>query len=387
MTSNRRIAFFVPSLGIGGAERVTVTLANGLAERGYTVDLVVVEGGPLASDVAGEVRLVELDGSRRPLVGIGGCVLSIRRYITHHEPAILFSAMTFVNVLTVLATYRSKAETAVVATEHDTFGMNPTVKGRIVEAAATPAYRAADHVVAVSRGVADSVRRQTGVDDSCVSVLYNPVEVAEIQRESREPVDHPWLDDDSLDVVLSVGRLESQKDQATLVRAFATVHERRPETRLLLTGTGSREAALVDLAASLGISDVVSLPGYVDNVYGYMRRADVFALSSRHEGLPTVLIEALACGCPVVSTDCPSGPREILDDGTYGRLVPVGDPASLADGVVDSLKDSTDPDALRSRANDFAADAAVDEYITFVETCLNGNSVPDQRPAAAEPDG
>lgn len=361
------MAFFVPSLDVGGAQRVTVTVANGLAAQGYDVDLVLsYHRGGLRDGVADDVRVVDLGTPSLPLVGVGASAPAIRSYLAREEPDVLFSAMTFATVVVLAAGTRLDVDTSLVAVEHDTFGHDPTLKGRLVARAASRLYGTADHVLAVSQGVADSVVARTRADPAQVSVQHNPVEVAEIRRESREAVDHPWLTGDH-EVVLSVGRLAPQKDHGTLVRAFATVRERRPEARLVVAGTGSEREDLLALADSLGIDDDVSLPGYVENAYGYMRRASVFALSSRHEGLPTVLIEALACGCPVVSTDCPSGPREILAAGEYGRLVPVGDPDALADAIVATLDDPPGADVLRTRADDFAAPRAIEEYAAFVD--------------------
>jgi glycosyltransferase involved in cell wall biosynthesis len=290
----------------------------------------------------------------------------LRSYLARQEPDVLFSAMTFATVVVLATAISIDTDTDLVAVEHDTFGRDRTLKGRLVARTAARLYRTADHVLAVSQGVADSVVERTQVDPSRVTVQHNPVEIERIRRESRASVDHPWLDREH-DVVLSVGRIAPQKDHETLIRAFTTVHEAHPEARLIIAGTGPERDDLLALIDSLCLDDVVSLPGHVENAYGYMRRASAFALSSRHEGLPTVLIEALACGCPVVSTDCPSGPREILADGEYGRLVPVGEPERLADALVATLDDPPALGPLRERADDFAASRAVDRYAAFVD--------------------
>jgi len=168
-------------------------------------------------------------------------------------------------------------------------------------------------------------------------------------------------------VVLGVGRLEPQKSFKTFLRAFGCVHERLPSTRAVIIGRGSKRDELEALAADLGLSDVVSFPGYVDNPYAYMAGADTLMMSSVHEGLPTVLIEAMACGCPVVSTDCPSGPRTILEDGQYGPVVEVGDDAALAAGVLATLRDPLDERTLIERARDFQPSTVLADYETFVQ--------------------
>jgi glycosyltransferase involved in cell wall biosynthesis len=256
----------------------------------------------------------------------------------------------------------------VFATEHNSFGMKEDPKERLTNRLAARLYPYADEVLAVSAGVADSVAAATPLDRSDITVMYNPVDVEEVRRRSEEPVDHPWLQSDEHDVVLSVGRLAAAKDLETWLRAFARIVEERPSARGIVAGRGPDTDELKALGSRLGLDDVVSFPGYIDNQYAYMANASAFMLSSRHEGLPTVLIEALACGCPVVSTDCPSGPREILVDGEYGPLVDVGDERALADAVLETLEQPPSSDSLHERANAFGLDTILDEYERFIET-------------------
>ncbi|WP_434531779.1 glycosyltransferase [Haloarcula sp. NS06] len=225
-----------------------------------------------------------------------------------------------------------------------------------------------DQFVAVSEGVAESVVEHVGINREKVSVLHNPVPVNEVQERAGELVDHPWIESANLDVVLGVGRLERAKNFESFLRAFEKVHSARPDTRAIIVGRGSKRTKLETLAAELGIDDVVSFPGFVDNPYGYMAGVDVLAMSSVHEGLPTVLIEALACGCPVVSTNCPSGPAEILKDGEYGPLVNVNDDEGLATAIQTALDDPLPSDVLVERANDFAPTAVIDEYEAFIRS-------------------
>ena len=367
-----RVAFFIPALRVGGAQRVTVNIANGLAARGYPVDLVLAyREGPVLSDVSDDVRVIDLETPEVPLIGVLASVPRLRSYFRSNRPAVCFSAMTFANVAAILAAELSDVETTLVATEHDTFGMVPGRKEWVTSQLARHLYRFADRVAAVSEGVADSVRRETSVDDDDVAVLYNPIELDEIRTTAADPVAEesvrPWLESDRFETLFTVGRIESQKDIPTLLRAFRRVREQRPNARLVVAGTGSRRDRLVSMAEDLGLGDVVAFPGYVENAYAYMSRADLFVLSSRHEGLPTVLLEALACGCPIVSTDCPSGPREILEGGRYGPLVPVEDPAALAEAILGALDDPVDREALLRRSEDFSMEAAVDGYAAFID--------------------
>jgi len=375
MTNRPHLCFYVPALNFGGAQRVTVSVGNGLAERGYDVDLLLsYYEGEFIDHVDDRVNVVDLETPRFPAIGIGASVPRMRSYLDEQEPTVLFSAMTYASVVSIAAGATSSARTKAVGIEHSTFGNREEFKERLTLGLAKHLYRFADHVVAVSGGVANSVIANTAIGESEVSVLYNPVPVRTIRSESRASVEDSWIRANDLSVILWVGRLEPEKDLPTLLRAFATVNRTRPDTRLILAGTGSERQALLQSSKALGISDVVSLPGYVENPYAYMRRASAFVLSSRREGLPTVLIEALACGCPVVSTDCPSGPREILSDGAYGRLVPVGDDRALAEAIRSALDDPPDSVELSERAEDFSTEVVVDEYERFLKRLVRSPS-------------
>jgi glycosyltransferase involved in cell wall biosynthesis len=421
------LAFYLPALATGGAQRVTVTIANGLAARGHRVDLLVSDAeGPLRSAVDDTVEVVDLATPTVPGVGTLAAVPAIVTYLRRTGPDVLFAAMLQANVVAVLARELARGlagpvPTRIVATEHNTFGARTELRNRLTMALADRLYPRADGVVGVSDGVAASVLSGTRVDPEDVTVLYNPIDVGAIRAAAGLPaVDgagrpvedaverddpatrgpsgarsgvgagpgtvrpDPDRDADTPDadgpLVYTVGRLEDAKDLPTLLRAFERVHERRPDARLVVAGTGSRLADLRAQAGRASAAEAITFPGYVDNAYAGMAAADVFVLSSRHEGLPTVILEALACGTPVVSTDCPSGPREILADGTFGPLVPVGDDAALADAIVATLKDASatgssgtghaDTERLVARALDFSVDAVTDEYLSFVRSLL-----------------
>jgi glycosyltransferase involved in cell wall biosynthesis len=226
-------------------------------------------------------------------------------------------------------------------------------------------YPWASSVVAVSRGAADDLARTTGLPRGKVEVVYNPVITPEILALADQAPADPWFAPSQPPVILGVGRLTRQKDFATLIRAFAAVRRRRP-ARLVILGEGEDRTALEELAAALGVSDDVALPGFRENAVGYMARAALFVLSSAWEGLPTVLIEALAAGTRVVSTDCPSGPREILDGGRLGALVPVGDAVAMA-AAIDAALDQPSGRAGRDALHPFTRDAAVDNYLRLIE--------------------
>ena len=223
------------------------------------------------------------------------------------------------------------------------------------------AFPSVDAAVGVSRGVATQLTEAVRVPADRVHTIYNPVVSAGLVRDARQPAGHPWLDGSGPQVVLAAGRMGKNKDFSTLLVAFAKLLAHRP-ARLIVLGKGRRRAMLMAQAEELRIAQRVDFPGFVQNPYAFMAKASLFVLSSRYEGLPTVLIEAMACGCPVVSTDCRFGPDEILEDGRWGELVPVGDAKALSEAMLRTLDRPPPGDALRKRASAFGIDRAVTRY-------------------------
>lgn len=369
----RRISFFLRALNAGGAQRVSINLANGLADHGWEVDVVVAhDQGELRNELAADVNLVNLGTPHVPILGVGASLPRLVQYLRTKRPLVLFSAMTYVSLIAVSATAIAGGATAVVPTEHTTFGIQDHPKERLVAHLASVLYLLANRIVAVSSGVEESVREGTRASPEQFAVIYNPVVTPDLRAKADIKPEHPWIERD-VELILSVGRLEPEKDPETLVRAFARLHEDHPATRLLVLGDGSLRSELERLATHLGIDGAVSFPGFVSNPYGFMQRSDVYVLSSSREGLPTALIEAMACGCPVVATDCPNGPREILDDGRFGPLVPVGDDAALAEAIESLLVAPPNPETLRARAEAFSRETAVEEYEELVDQLANNS--------------
>lgn len=327
--SRGQVAFFVPSMQGGGAERTTLNVVQAIAARGYAVDLVLCRAtGPYLAEVPESVRVVDLCAQRVLL-----SLPALARYLRECEPRALYSVM-HANLVALWAQRLAGSTTRVVVSERNTlssmqqhYASDPRMW--LMPALIKRFYPWAAGVVAVSRGVADDLARVTGIPRSRVQVIYNPVVTPRLRVKAQAALEHPWFGPDQPPVVLGAGRLTAQKDFSTLIRAFAQARQARP-ARLLILGEGEERAALEALVRQLGLEQDVSLPGFVANPYPYMVRASLFVLSSRWEGLPGVLVEALYCGTPLVSTDCPSGPREILADGRYGRLVPVGDVEAMA---------------------------------------------------------
>jgi glycosyltransferase involved in cell wall biosynthesis len=365
MSRDGAIAFFLPLLTAGGAERVTLNLAQGITERGLPVDLVVAAAeGPFRDQVPSAVRLVDLRAGRvlRSLIPLSG-------YLRRERPRVLFSQMDHANLVALWAARLARRATPVVVTVHNTLSQATRQDGRLAHRLWPPLLRIfypwAASVVAVSRGAADDLARTVGLPRDRVEVVYNPVITPAMMALAGQAPDHPWFAPGQPPVILGVGRLTRQKDFATLIRAFAEVRRTRI-AHLIILGEGEDRRDLETLVTKLGLTDDVALLGFRENAMAYIAGSALFVLSSAWEGLPTVLIEALAAGTRVVSTDCPSGPREILQEGRLGTLVPVGHAAALADAMIGALDrpgDPVPPDALTP----FTRDAAVDHYLSLIE--------------------
>lgn len=380
------VAMFIYGLSGGGAQRRCLTLAAGFAARGLTVDLVVVNPeGPLALEFPDSVRLVTLDAAASRLltkmqrrVNVRGLqtlmsTVSLALYLRRVRPRVLLSGASHVNLVSVWARRFAGVPVPLVLRASNHPSGNPALwpRGgdmirRSLRWMAGRVYPWADGVIAVSQGVADEVARLTGLPAAAVTTIYNPVVTPELMCKAEEPVGHSWFEPGQPPVLLGAGTLKIQKDFSTLIRAFARVRMQR-QARLIILGEGSQRQRLQALIHSLGLGGDVDMPGFVANPYAWMARARLFVLSSAWEGLPGALIEALACGCSVVSTDCPSGPAEILQSGAYGPLVPVGDDRAMAAAIQSELELPADPRRQRTRAAYFSVDAAVDRYLEVLE--------------------
>lgn len=322
---------YLPNLVGGGAERVTLNLATGLASQGQRVDLVLAsETGDLLDQVPDSVRVVDL-GAKRTITSLPG----LMRYLRSERPDGLLSAINHANLVAIWASRLAGYRGPLIATEHIHL---PAASAGAWQFAFNRAigfvYPFAHKVVAVSHGVKRSLVEQGGVRADKIDVIYNPVIGERMLRHA--PTRPAAIPDDGIPTILGVGRLSEQKNFPLLIRAFARLRQVR-DARLLILGQGPDHDMLRSLAEQLGLGQDVALPGFVPNPYDYLASADLFVLSSDWEGLPTVLIEALALGTPVVSTDCPSGPREILQDGVYGSLVPMNDEQALAESMLAAL--------------------------------------------------
>ena len=400
MLSKHRIAIMAPSLLGGGAERTMLHLATGLHERGHEVDLLLRD---LVCDYPDEVPIgvrifflsrrkdaeyrktlerlpvaplpLVQDSSLRfrfPRFALSGVVrmtqwpllmskslprwaAAVATYLDRECPNVLLASQVGSVAAGMMAVRLAHRHIRTVAVLHSVLA---TRRDRRRSRCSFP-Y--ADAAVGVSRGVADQLIRIPRVSGDRVHTIYDPVVPPNLRLKIREPANHAWFNDDGVPVILAIGRLTPVKDFPCLLAAFARVLGRRP-ARLMVLGKGKLQETLLSRARQLGIAENVAFPGFVENPYAFLAKASLFVLSSRYEGLSRVLIEAMACGCPVVSTNCQFGPNEILEDGRWGELVPVGNATALADAIIRTLDAPPMRDDLQKRASYFSIERAVGSY-------------------------
>lgn len=394
----RRITFFLPHFPAGGQEQVTLLLMAGLAQRGHRVELLLErrEGAFLAR-IPETVSVRELrrrsrwSGYRRFLpgwpregfrhlrgaLGLGPRSIPLHRLITlvdyleTSQPDILISAHDRAPLLALWAAHIARNRVATMIVEHSILSRNAAAARADARSDAIMTHRLtlmrrlypeADALVAVSDGGAADLATTLDLPRQAVCTLHNPVIDADFADLAAQHVNDAWLDDNAPPVIVCAARLAPEKALHVLIDAFAQLDSQGHEARLVILGEGPERERLSRRIAEHALEARIRLPGQVDNPYAWMRRCALFVLSSEFESLPTALIEAMACACPVVATDCPGGTREILQDGRYGALVPVGDAPALADAMARTLANPPSPTTLQSRAADFSVDRAIDAY-------------------------
>lgn len=326
------LAIFRVAMGQGGADRVTLALIDALSGS-FQITLVLMRrAGVWLDDVPRSCRIEALDAR-----SLWVATDPLAEYLRRERPTVLLSLDSGGNIPAILAHGAAGRPGRLVISERNILFNGGHGPKRLLQVVLKRLlYHRADRVLAVSRGVKDDLVRLLGLAASKVVVVHNPVVDASLAQMAAMPVEHPWFRE-ATPVILTAGRLVAQKDHRTLLRAFAIVRETRP-TRLFVLGDGPLRPALEAEARRLGVADAVCFAPFDKNPFRYMARCTVFALTSRNEGLPGVLIQAMACGAPVVATDCHAGPREIVDaPGENGLLVPVGDARAVAAALASLL--------------------------------------------------
>lgn len=357
----KRIAIFIPDFGGGGAERIMLRLSGFFLDRGFAVDYVVVrEEGPLRYLLPKKVNLIVLN-SERTVFSLPKLIMYLRK----HRPNVILSTLDTANWIAALAKMLSFSDTKVVVRVASV--LSQTRRGSVPfndllnKLSYSMVSRIAFLTIGVSAGVTNDLVRNFGVQGNKTETIYNPTYNDDILLRAKEPLNHPWFHDKGI-VVLGAGNLSPTKDFTTLLRAFHLLRE-KIESKLIILGEGPEREKLERTIRQLQLEEEVELPGFVINPYCYMARASVFVVSSIHEGFPNVLVESLALDTPVVSTDSEGGAREILENGKWGRLVPVGNTELLSNAIIETLREEKRID-LHQRAQQFDLETIGDQYLT-----------------------
>lgn len=366
-----RVLFVRPTLSQGGADKVTVTVLKHLDRRRFEPHLALLKAEGVWMDQVPKDVGMHLLGVKR----VRGMVPALTRLVRQLRPDVVFSTASGTNVAAITASRVSGYRPHVVVSERNILlngGFRPKIVLQLF--LKLMAYRFADRVTALSGGVADDLAGKLRLSRTAIEVLYNPLIDEALIAKSKELMDHPWLQPGNRTIV-SAGRLVSWKGHPETIRAFAAVHADRPEARLIILGEGPELESLQALVASLGLQGQVEFGGFQKNPFRYFSRCAVFVLASHNEGLCNVLAEAMACGAPTVSTDCPHGPNEIITDGVDGFLVPVRDHERLVDRLLAILNDPALAQRLSEAGKRSAWRFSVDSIMRRYEGVIEESSV------------
>lgn len=347
------ISFILPDLKGGGAQKMVVNLANWFASEGCTTDLILFNAtGTYLGMISPEVNIVDLKKNRAVYA-----VFELSRYLKKNSPDVVFSAMSYVNIIAIVSKLIVRSKSIMVISERNSITKsldNLGIFGRSLwKALIYHIYPLSNHIVSISKGLEDDLRTfLPHISEDFVETIYNPVVTGVFEEKYNEDVPCFFPRDCKVKLITS-GRFVDQKDYPTLINAFHSYHSRQPSSHLAILGVGELEQDMKELTNTLGIENNVTFLGFVDNPLSYMKQADIFIVTPAWEGFCNVIVEALYCGLNIVTTDCPSGPREILDNGKYGVLAKVGDVEGVSSSIDACMREANSPQTQKSRALDF----------------------------------
>jgi len=366
LENTKKIAFFLPDLRTGGAEKVFVQLANSLSDQGYSVDLLVAQNeGTLFSLVNSNVQILAFSQAKKTKLSLlFSSIAGLYRYIKHNKPHTVFSTITGANLVAAFVkVLLPKQSTKIILREASSVHNS----GLAYRWLSRMLYPQSDGVIAGSNGVMKDLVSYYSVSKIKTFLIRNPVDLALIKKLSEEKVMHPWLLNNHSSLIVSVGRLTAAKDFVTLIKAFKLVRDERA-SKLIIIGEGECREKLEEKVTELGLQNDVGFVGFRENPYPFVLRADLFVLSSQWEGFPNVILEALALGRNVVSTDCHAGPAEILSGIGGCTLVPVGDPEKLSSAILEKLNDTLDTREADDRLKEYAIKTVSQRYIELMDS-------------------
>lgn len=367
----KHIGFVMHRFAGGGAEKITITLANELARRNYKITfLVKFNDGEFMSKLSDEINVISLSKRKKNAINF---ISFLKQEFERGQFDCIFSVSLGMSTVALLANYLSKPKIKLIPVIHSSMTMTEdkfkNTKFLIMKYFDTFTY----HTVVVSEDAKKEYIKCTNISAEKIVAIYNPVVSKEIKEKMYQKPKHEWLINKKIPVIIAAGRLSLAKNYPFMLEVMEELLKYQ-EARLIILGNGEMLEELLDYAKNLKIEKYVDFQGFTENPYTYFKHADSFLMTSDYEGLPTVMIEALACGCPVVSTDCISGPREILEDGNYGHLISIGDKSKMVQALIETLRQkNTNKDRLIERANYFSVDNAVSHYIKLIEGLSNDN--------------
>jgi glycosyltransferase involved in cell wall biosynthesis len=359
-----KIVILLPDLKAGGAERVGLDLAKALKCHGHEIEFCLMAAdGEYLQEAQSIFRVFALNAQR-----IRQVPLALRRYIIDKNPDVLIANMWPLTSAAVIGSLLADSQVQLLLVDHCSLSEQYSSRGWrhdiIRKSSIKLTYPFADYLAGVSNGVATEIACSAGVKREDVAVLYNPIPRRHVHYDQSFPLAESIWGCPPGERIITVGRLKDQKNHSLLVRAMALLP--RGNARLMIVGAGKNEAMLHTLARQLGVSDRVIFAGFHPDPSPFYATANLFVLSSDYEGFGNVIVEAMSFGLPIVSTDCPFGPSEILEGGRWGRLVPVGDAESLARAIDVALDTPADREALKKRASAFAPEIAARRYLDLL---------------------
>lgn len=361
------IALYLPSMNGGGAEKVSSSLANFFITEGFKVDLLLTKKtGKFLKLLDDNVNIIELSGKRVALD-----IIPLLNYVRKSSPKVIISSMTHCNLILATVAVISKKDCKYVGTEHTNFSQaiynHSYFKKCLIKVLIKNLYTQLNGIVSVSSGVKSDLITHFPKLESKIEVIYNPFDLSFIHNEALKDCMHAWLQPNrEYKTILSIGRLTYAKDYKNLIRAM-TIVNKTLNARLIILGEGEMEEDLKNYILANHLSHIIHMAGFEANPFSYLSRADVYVLSSKHEGLPSSLIEALVCNTSIISTDCPSGPSEILQEGKWGKLVPVGDSEALSNAIINVLSEERLKVDTSNRAIDFSVSNIGNKYIEYID--------------------
>lgn len=359
MNNRKKICFFAPNLAGGGAERVVSILSSHFAENGYKVDLVLANSvGPYLADINDSVKVIDLKCEK-----VLKSLPKLVKYLRIHQPDIVFASQMHSSTIALWAVKLAGVKTRVFIRQPTM--LKPSYKNkswisRIRQKVFLATANLADKVIVTSDAMAKEFLYLSKISKNKVEIVYNPVPIKEIEKKSLKPIEHPWFKKDAPPVILAVGRLVTVKDFKTLVKAFHLTHN-EISTRLMILGEGPLRPEIEHLIETLGIEELVQMPGFVSNPYQYMKHSKVFVLSSLWEGFPNSMVEAMTCGTAIVSTNCHGGAPEVLGFGEWGKLVPIKNEQQMADAIIETLNMENLPNVVE-RVKEFSIENIFKRY-------------------------